>query len=771
MIAAALALSCCDDAASPYFGSTTRVERDAATFHVNDGGEPEYLDPGKCSDGGCAALVTQLFEGLTRYSPEDGHPVQGVARAWEKSDDNRRFRFHLRPDARWSDGRPVTAGDFEYAWKRALRPATASRAAGNLSALKNAEPFRLGKITDDRLVGVRATDDLTLEVELEQPTPYFLDLTSHHAFSPVRRDVIEAFERRGEPDLWTRPGSLVSNGAYVLSGWAFQYQITMTANPFYRDLGRMAIRTIVWTEVEDYHASMNLYKAGELDYLGDTVSPPAEYQARLEGKRDYQRSDLLAVYWYELNTRRPPLDDARVRRALDLAIDKQQLVDRVTRGGQQPATHYVPDFTGAGYAAQVAADSDAGADPFAGGSFDPAAARALLAEAGYAPVREGDAWRAPGFPPLEILFNNGEGHRQLAIAVQAMWKENLGVAASLRSEEWKVMLKSYRDGDFQVMRYGQTADYDHPQTFLAPFVTGNPQNHTGWSDPAFESTMRDAAEAADPAASIRLYRDAERLAVAGRPRLPLYFYTRSTLVKPWVRGFRGSKRNPHAIQFLRVDPEWQRGGPDTFAYRAGRAPSPRAVDGAVIAFALKRLLAVDPHALPGGHARVRVAAAAARRALRRRARRPGRGAARPRRAVPPRRARAAPVRALARRSGAAGRPRPVVPLPQPQRGRDHRARPAGVAGAGIAGARVRASRWACRSACSARRGGARPRTPWPRARRCWASRSLASSSGRCWCWCSRSGSTCCPRRAGTPGGTWCSRCSARACPPRPTWRG
>ena len=566
----------CDDAASPCFGSAARVERDPATFHVNNGSEPEYLDPGKCSDVGCGTLVTQLFEGLTRYSPEDGHPVQGVAQSWDKSDDNRFYRFHLRPDARWSDGRPVTAGDFEYAWKRTLRPATASRAAGNLYALKNAELFRLGKITDDRLVGVRATDDLTLEVELEHPAPYFLDLTSHHAFSPVRRDVVEAFERRGEADRWTRPESFVGNGPYVLESWAFQYQITMKANPFHRDAGRLAIRRIVWVEVQDYHASMNLYKAGELDYLGDNVPVPAEYQALLAAKQDYRRSDFLSVYWYELNTKRPPLDDPRVRRALDLALDKRQIVDRIARGGQQPATHYVPDFTGAGYSAAAAADRAAGRDPFAGRDFDPVAARALLAEAGHAPVREGEGWRAPGFPPLEVLYNTGEGHRQVAIAVQAMWKENLGVTATLRNEEWKVMLKTYRDGDFQVMRFGQTADYDHPQTFLAPFLAHDPQNHTGWSDPAFEAAMADAATTADPAASIRRYRDAERLAIDATPRIPLYFYTRSTLVKPWVKGFRGSKRNPHAIQYLRIDPAWQSGGPDTPAYVPDELPPPGA---------------------------------------------------------------------------------------------------------------------------------------------------------------------------------------------------
>ncbi len=559
----ALAASGCDDAASPYFGSTRRATRDPATFYVNAGGEPEYLDPGKCADAGCAALITQLFEGLTRYHPEDGHPVQGVAERWEKSDDNRRFRFHLRPDARWSDGRPVTAGDFEYAWKRALSPRTASRAAGTLYALKNAEAYRLGKLSDPTLVGVRATDDRTLDVELERPTPYFLELTSHHAYAPVRRDVIEAFEQRGKGDLWTRPSSFVGNGPYVLDRWDFQYQITMKENPFYWDRARLAIRRIVWMEVEDYHATMNLYKTGELDFIGNSVSLPAEYQALLSGKRDYRRDDFLSVSWYELNTRKPPLDDVRVRRALDLAIDKEQIVTRIARGGQRPATHYVPDFTGSGYAEQAAADRARGVDPFAGYGFDPARARALLAEAGFAPVREGEGWRAPGFPPIEILYNTGEGNRQVAVAIQAMWRENLGITALLRSEEWKVMLETHRNGDFQVMRFGQTADYDHPETFLAPFLAGSPLNTTGYHDEVFERTMREAAATADPRESIRLYREAERRALDAMPRIPLYFYTRSTLVKPWVRGFRGTAWNPHAIQFLRIDPSFQRGGPDT----------------------------------------------------------------------------------------------------------------------------------------------------------------------------------------------------------------
>jgi oligopeptide transport system substrate-binding protein len=429
-------------------------------------------------------------------------------------------------------------------------------------------------VEDGSVVGVRAAGDHVLEVELERPAPWFLDLTSHHALSPVRRDVVEPFERRGQEDEWTRPEHLVSNGPYVLDRWTFQYEITMKDNPFYWDRDRLKIRRIVWLEVSDYHATMNLYKAGELDHLGDNVGPPAEYLPSLSSKKDFVRNDALSVYWYELNTRTPPLDDVRVRRALNRAIDKGQLVERVTRGGQTPATHYVPDFTGGGYDEGATQDRRAGVDPFAGHGFDPEAGRALLAEAGFAPVREGGAWRVPRFPPLTVLYNAGEGNRAVAVAIQAMWKEHLGISVSLQSTEWKVMLKRHRDGDFQIMRMGQTADFDHPHTFLSAFLADDPQNRTGWSDEAFDRTVARAAATADRRQSIQLYRAAEALAVAAVPRIPLYFYTRSTLVKPWVKGFRGSKRKPHAIEYLWIDPAWEQGTPDVPAFVPPELPDP-----------------------------------------------------------------------------------------------------------------------------------------------------------------------------------------------------
>jgi oligopeptide transport system substrate-binding protein len=425
--------------------------------------------------------------------------------------------------------------------------------------------------------GGRGAHDRTLEVELELPTPYFLDITSHQTLFPVRRDVIEAFAARGEPDLWTRPESFVSNGPYVLDEWRFRYEITMKRNPFHHDHDRLRIHRVVWVEVQQYHASMNLYRAGDLDYLGDNLSPPPEYLPLLATKKDFLRFAYLSTYWYDLNVRRPPLDDPRVRRALNLAIDKQELVDEVTQGGQSPATHYVPDFAGLGYADAVKADRAAGTDPFVrpGYVYDPERARGLLGEAGFPVEEAGGAYRAAGLPPIEILYNTSEGHRAIAVAIQDMWKRNLGVSVTLRNEEWGVMQKNRRDGNFQIARSGWFADYNHPHTWLDTFLSYSPNNNTGWADGSFDALLRRAAATADPKESIRRYREAEVRAVEGMSKIPLYFYTKQTLVKPWVMGFVPNARNVQLVKWLWIDPERQEMGADAApAYPSPEFPPP-----------------------------------------------------------------------------------------------------------------------------------------------------------------------------------------------------
>jgi oligopeptide transport system substrate-binding protein len=557
-LAATLLAPACDPPASDaYFGTTSRAGKDPATLYANAFTEPEHIDPGLVYDWTSGSMTLQLFEGLAVHDPQNGRPVQGVAVRWDRSADNRVYRFYLRPNARWSDGKPVTAHDFEYSWKRVVNPKTASKGAGNLYLIKNAERFHKGRAAEAE-VGVKALDDLTLHVELERPAPYFVDLTCSPSLAPVRRDVIEAFEALGVPASWTRPESIVTNGAYTLEDWRFRYEITMVKNRHYWDAERVKIRRVIWMLVSDQHATMNLYKSGELDLMGES-SLPAPYISSLSTKKDFLSFPWLGTYYYLFNSKKPPLNDVRVRRALNLATDKRQIVDSILHGAAPVATHYVPDYTGGGYAEQAASDKAAGADPFnmPGAVYNPEQARALLEEAGYPIERRGGGFLARGFPPIEILYNTVEEHRQIAVAVQAMWRQNLGVSATLRSEEWRVMLKSIRDGQYQVARLGWVAEYNHPHSWLGAFVSGNPQNPTGCADPAFDALLARAASAPDPSESIRLYREAEAMALSAMCRMPIYFRARSTMVKPWVKGFFGSPRDAHLVKWMWIDPEWK----------------------------------------------------------------------------------------------------------------------------------------------------------------------------------------------------------------------
>ncbi|MEM9697132.1 MAG: peptide ABC transporter substrate-binding protein, partial [Myxococcota bacterium] len=324
---------------------------------------------------------------------------------------------------------------------------------------------------------------------------------------------------------------------------------------------RLRVHEIKWLQVGSSTVTLNLYKAGELDWVGQNMALPAPYMRDLERFRDFSRSIWISTYWYLFNTRVPPLDNPLVRRALNLAIDKALLVEKVARGGQIPATHYVPDFVGGGYAAQVEAEraSDAG-DRFvgAGHDFDAARARALLVEAGYEVKKdEAGGWSCPAFPAVDILYNTLESHRKLAVYIQSMWKRHLGISVQLRNEEWKVMLKNLRDGKFTIARFGWTGDYNHPLSWLETFRSESPNNLGGYGDAEYDRLLDRASRTPDAAAAMRLFRDAEARLVEAMPRLPLYFYTKSTLVKPYVKGFYPNVMNRHAIRWMWIDPAWR----------------------------------------------------------------------------------------------------------------------------------------------------------------------------------------------------------------------
>lgn len=630
--AAVSAAACGGKEDSRFFGDVSRGPADRTTLTINGVAEPEHLDPGLATDNLGQQLAQALFEGLTTPHPRDLHPVQGVACRWERSDDGRSYRFHLRADARWSDGRQVVSRDFVYAWRRLIRPNTGSGAAVDLYPLKNAErihqslirvalrdlelrpppggtararlekgeavlvierakdgeagtliaryrdvptfagvppapaspPVPLGFVDEadlgpgDALLGVRATSDLTLDVELERPTPYFLDLTSRSTLAPLREDVVERFAESGYRERWTRPENMVNNGPFSLESWVFRHAITMKPNPCFWARDTVRLQKVEWLEIDSSYAAMNLFKAGDLDAFGSSTTIPLQLRRALAGKLDVRRFSLQMSYWYEINVRARPFDDARVRQAFAFAVDRHALVEHVLSGSAEEATHYVPEIIGGGYADGLAAERAAGAAPFAGRAFDPEKARALLGAAGYPVLRVGDGRRAEGFPAVELLFNGEDGaHRSVAVAIQDMWRRELGVTVTLRAEEWKVMLADVRSGQFQIARGGWVADFNHPHTFLDTFRSTSPHNATGWSDREFDALIERASQAPDPQESLRLYHLAERRALAEAPRIPLFFSTGATLVKPWVKGFHGNGQGLDLVRWMWIDPEWR----------------------------------------------------------------------------------------------------------------------------------------------------------------------------------------------------------------------
>jgi oligopeptide transport system substrate-binding protein len=439
----------------------------------------------------------------------------------------------------------------------------------------DAAPLRAGIVpadvltNDPSVIGVRAASDHVLEVELSRPTPYFLELVATVTYFPVRLDVI-----RQHGDRWTRPENIVTSGPYTLDEHKFRYEISFKPNPYHWDYDKLRLHRIVWLAVEDNFATLNLYKTGEIDWIGENVSLPPEFIELLAPYDDYAMATWIGTYWYEFNTSKKPVDDERVRRALNVAVDKQQLVDKVARGGMLPAKHIVPPYAGGGYAELFAAQEKEGKNPFTGPGydFDPAYGRELLQQAGYHVEKTAEGWETRDFPPLEVLFNSNESHRKIAVALQGMWRTHLGITVQVRNEEWKVMIKSIRDGNFQIARFGWIGDYNHPHTWLDTFLSYSQNNMTRWKSSEFDALLARAAEEGDLDKSIRLYQEAEKVAVSAFSRLPIYFYTKHTMSKPYLRGNWPNAANKHPVKYMWIDPNWQRGGPNTTAYPVAELP-------------------------------------------------------------------------------------------------------------------------------------------------------------------------------------------------------
>lgn len=502
-------------------------------LRLGNGGEPPDIDPHTVAGNPEVRIISSLFEGLVTYHPEnDDIPYPGVAREWSMSADGRSWDFFLREDARWSNGDPVTAADFVFSWKRVLTASLGNDYVDWFYMIAGAEDYHLGRIEDFAQVGVEAIDPHHLRIRLREPVADFLKILLNHSFLPVHPPTVTASggdKRRASG--WTQPATIVGNGAFVLKEWIPNSVIRVSRNPHYWDRQTVQLDGIEFIPIADENTEYRAFRSGQLHV---TQSAPVNLRARYrERNPDQIRFDpFAAVYYYSFNTTRAPFDDPRVRHALSLAIDREQIVRRLLEGGERAATGIIPDGIG-GYASPGRV------------LYDPQRARALLAAAGY-PAGE-------GFPRAELLFNTSDNHRKLAEAVQSMWRGTLGIDVSLTNKEWKVYLDARQKLNFSVARAGWVGSL-YSRSFLRNFQSHSPNNQTGWANPRYDELFREAEITIDPARHLELVRAAEDILMEELPLTPLYWYTNVYFIHPRVENWHPKLIDQRPFKHIRLRP-------------------------------------------------------------------------------------------------------------------------------------------------------------------------------------------------------------------------
>jgi oligopeptide transport system substrate-binding protein len=575
--------------------------------------EVASVDPALITGQPEGRIAHAIFEGLVRPRAEDNQAEAGVAEKWEISEDGRTYTFHLRDDAFWSNGDPVTAHDFHYSIRRLIDPLTFSRYAYQAWYIQNAKRYNMGGgalapgdpvevelnpaagspntvrgelllgnlvksdlatgeagnsdsgrsriyivdidgkqrrfqvadenqrvapgiercrqvLLDFREVGVRVIDDRTLEIRLNDPTPYFLELLAFYPFAPVHRGCLE---KHGKP-AWTRPENIVTNGAFRLAARRIRDRVRLHRNDYYWDRANVRLDVIDALSVDNRSTALNLYMTGVADWV---PVPPAEVLRELlkavPPRDDLNPAPQLTTYYYLLNTTRPPLDDKRVRQALALALDREEITRVATGAGEVPALSLVPPSLPDYHQQQCP-------------PFNPDAARKLLAEAGYPEGR--------GFPKLEILYNTDQQHQAIAELVRKQWQRELGITASLRNEEWGSFQDSQQQLKFLVARRAWVGDYLDPNTFLDMFITDGENNCTGFSNAEYDKLIADAAKEPNAETRMDTLESAERLLMEEMPIIPVYYYVSRNMVRPRVRGFYNNLQDTHPLNAIWIDP-------------------------------------------------------------------------------------------------------------------------------------------------------------------------------------------------------------------------
>ncbi|MBV7416622.1 ABC transporter substrate-binding protein [Aeromonas sp. sif2433] len=492
--------------------------------HLKD--EPTSLSPLKLVGLPELQVLRDLYEGLLTQRA-DGKVLPGVAERWE-SEDNQLFTFHLRPDARWSNGDPVRAADFVYGWRKLVDPKEAATFAwfAQLAHFTNVDEIVAGKLAPEEL-GVEALDDHTLRVRLSQPVPYFLSLLTHPSLSPLHRASMEQYGTQ-----WTQPGKLVGNGAFVLSHRVVNEKLELTPNPYYWDRAHTVLTRVTFVPINQESAATKRYLAGDLQI---TESFPKELYQKLMKQipGEVYTPEQLGTYYYAFNTQQAPLNDVRVRKALSYSIDRGLIANKVLGTGEKPAYHFTPDVT-AGFepAANLLSSSSQR-------ELDEKA-RALLKEAGYGPTKP---------LKLTLLYNTAEIHKKMALAIASLWKQKLGAQVELTNQEWKTYLDSRQSGQFEVIRSSWVADYNDPSAFLGLWGSHHSGNMARFANPRYDELLALAARSQDERERARLFDEAEAILLDEAPIAPIYQYTNARLIKPWLKGY--PINNPEDVAYSR----------------------------------------------------------------------------------------------------------------------------------------------------------------------------------------------------------------------------
>ncbi|WP_210449173.1 ABC transporter substrate-binding protein [Vibrio crassostreae] len=479
-----------------------------------NGTEVATLDPHKSQGVPESHVIRDLLEGLVNQDG-DGNTIPGVAESWETTD-NKTFTFHLRKDAKWSNGDPVTANDFVYSFQRAVDPLTASPYAWYMEYTKmaNAKDIVAGK-KDKSELGVKALDDYTLEVTLDTAVPYFVMMMGHTTVKPVHKATVEKFG-----DQWTKPENFVGNGAFVPNQWVVNERLELVRNENYWDNEHTVLNKVTFLPIENQVAEMNRFLSGELDF---TYEVPNEHFRRLQKEypEDVNIKGNLCTYYYQFNAQKAPFDDVRVRKAMSYAMDRDIVTKAILGQGQKPAYFLTPEIT-------------AGFDPVTPeyGQLSQkeriAEAKRLLEEAGYTKSN-----------PLEfsLLYNTSENHKKLAVAIASMWKKELGINAKLENQEWKSYLDSKDTGNFDVARAGWCGDYNEASSFLTLMVSQNTTAGQHYKSAEYDKVIDKALSSTSEEERTKLYIEAEKLLAKDMPIAPVYQYVTTRLVSPQLGGY------------------------------------------------------------------------------------------------------------------------------------------------------------------------------------------------------------------------------------------